>query len=109
MADEKNICKYKLYVWRNVMEDYTPGIAFTIAKNKKHAISNLLKEYDKSVYALENNLITKDNFYKFSDGGTWGIIRDIDARNIFLEELLTNKPIVYSVDRPMAKFQGGGS
>ena len=36
----------KLYVWQNVLYDYTPGIMFAIASSVEEARSLLLKECD---------------------------------------------------------------
>lgn len=37
----------KLYIWRNVLADYTSGIAFAVAKSPEHAREVILAEYAK--------------------------------------------------------------
>ena len=98
---------YKLYVWNgpDILQDYSPGIAITLAKTKNEAIENLMIEYDKTVYAFENKKFNKET----SNFGTLLWYDDPRLRNDFLKALKKHKPIIRPVNKPFAIFQGGGS
>jgi hypothetical protein len=70
---------YKLYVWDNYSCDYTPGIAFAVAKNVTQA-RKLISEKFEEVY----------------------------LRKMALEEI-KGRPTVHPLDKPLAyEVPGGG-
>ena len=90
--------KYKLYVWDDVLSDYTTGIAFAIAKTKKQAVELLLSEWDAAADDRENNIVPK------SHTGTCGY-----TKSEFKKQLLKFKPTIHDLNSPIAYFIGGGS
>ena len=87
--------KYKLYVWIDVLQDYSRGIAFSIAKTKKEAIDLLLTEWDEVTYANLNNIPHKSDF------GTTYMTKDKQA---FEKQLLDIDPIISNVGTPIGFF-----
>lgn len=92
---------YKLYVWPGTLSDYTNGVAFAIARSKKEAIRNILTEYDRTKIAYSKKNISLRRYSNF------GLLAT-RAKSVFSKELHNIKPVVYRVDRPMGRFQGGG-
>lgn len=93
--------KYKLYIWTDIIQDYSPGIALSIAKNKKEAIDLLLLEYDHTVQAYKKKLDRKSDF--------GAVHYEYYTKELFEKELKKKKPIVLNFNTPFALFQGGGS
>lgn len=51
----------KLYIWEDVLSDYTPGIAFALAENREEARQLCLESFDKKYKRTEwNKILTKD-------------------------------------------------
>lgn len=76
--------KNKVYIWDNVLEDYTYGMAVAIAPNKKTAIKLLLQEFFKD----EPTVLPGSRFEK---------------------ELNGNKCYICDINIPFAIYQMGGS
>ena len=64
--------KLKLFVWEDVMKDYTSGIMFALAKNVEDARKQILKECDyipKEDLMKEPIVITKAQGFAVWGGG----------------------------------------
>lgn len=107
------IMKNKVYIWNNVLCDYTRGMAVAIASNKKEAIKLLLKEFDnfKAAYCDKKNwhngmFLRWDDFK--SHIGT-NSFRYEYLRDDFENDLNNSECYIYDTNIPFAIFQGGGS
>ena len=51
--------KYKLYVWENVLKDYTCGIMFALAESKEQAIKLIKEKYSKTqrIEDVDNSMV----------------------------------------------------
>lgn len=58
---------YRLYVWHDVLEDYTAGVIFAIARSIEEArqtvITNALQDSDYAVKRLEEEMTTEPEIY----------------------------------------------
>lgn len=64
--------RYKVFVWDNVLEDYTSGGMFAVAKNVSDARAALLKECS---YIPESDLGQEPKVYDITDcpaRAVWG-------------------------------------
>lgn len=67
--------KLKLYIWEDVLRDYTPGMVAIYAYDLEHAKTVFLKKYKNEQYVLDNffgsphKVITKpEAFYVYGGG-----------------------------------------
>ena len=83
--------KYRLYVWEDVLADYTSGIMFAIASSVEEARILILKEYDEDAAN-----IAKRNPYdeRLSTNSMWN-------------DLFNQKPIVLNKKQGFYCWGGG--
>jgi hypothetical protein len=63
--------KLKLYVWENVLRDYTPGIMFAMAHTVHEARKIILTKYD--MLSMKSELAQKPQAISKPDGfALWG-------------------------------------
>lgn len=53
----------RLYVWRNVFYDYTPGIAFAIAKSPQHARELIAEGSGYGLETVQQELAAEPDVY----------------------------------------------
>ena len=65
MTNEK---KLKLYVWEDVLVDYTEGIMFALAYDEEHAREQIRKNGGRGLPSVEQDLLQKPKVYSRPKG-----------------------------------------
>ena len=60
--------KLKLYVWENVLEDYTSGIMFALATDADHARKVILEAGGEGMHSVEKDLKQEPDCYEDPTG-----------------------------------------
>ncbi len=103
-----------IYIWDNVLQDYTSGMAVAIARTKEEAIELLLGEFDELKFAYDNKKNWKNKMFQWSklkfksDVGTLSLKYE-DLRDMFENDLYETNCYVCNINDKFAIFKGGGS
>jgi hypothetical protein len=95
MKNKNNKGKMKLYVWTEVLTDWTDGLAFGLGRNKKEAAKAAASEAGRRIINEAGEYIRK------SDGENLGKC-DVYA------ELMVSEADIYPLDKAIGTFVFGG-
>lgn len=102
----------KIYVWNNVLTDYTSGMAVAIAPTKEDAIKLLLQEFTDLKSAYDDQKNWNNNVFQWekikSDVGTLSLDHQ-DLINQFENDLYETDCYICNINHKFAIFKGGGS
>ena len=102
------VVKYKMYVWKDVLCDYTSGIACVYASSLKEAIKIIIKKAEskcEDAWLWTSLLDDIIRFYNYDDGID-RIDLDTDAKNIINTSSFKLPKIIDSPDG-IAIYGGG--